>query len=265
METRDVQRELLKKAGEEIQILEEGQNRFRIFTPFMFGDGDHIAVVLKQEGNNWILSDEGDTYAHLNILGVSDNLLYGTRRDLVAGILEEFHAEDRDGELIAKLEVDRSGSILYSFIQTIVKISDLVYLSRARVKTAFLEDFKDLIREAIPNASRYEFNWYNQGRDPQSKYKVDCRINNLERPLTVFALQNDEKIRDSTITIRQFEKWGVPFFPIGIFKNMEENNRRVVARFSDACEKVYSNIEEEQTRQEIIAYLRQKAEITGSN
>jgi hypothetical protein len=126
METKDLQRELLKKAGEEIQILEEGQNRFRIFTPFMFGDGDHIAIVLKQEGNTWILSDEGDTYAHLSILGVSDNLLYGTRRDLITGILEEFHAEDRGGELIARLDFDKSGSILYNFIQTLVKISDLV-------------------------------------------------------------------------------------------------------------------------------------------
>jgi hypothetical protein len=71
----------------------------------------------------------------------------------------------------------------------------------------------------------------------------------------------EPKIRDSTITIRQFEKWRTPFFPIGIFKNMEENNRKVVARFSDACEKVFSNIEEEETRNTVIEYLRQKAGI----
>jgi hypothetical protein len=195
METRSIQQAFLEKTCEQIEILEEGANRFRIFTPFTFGDGDHIAIVLKQERGQWILSDEGDTLSHLSLLGVSDTIIYGTRRSLVDGILQEFNAENWDGELVARIEHEQYGSALYNFVQTIVKISDLVYLSKERVKSTFLEGFKNLIKEAIPNENRYEFDWHDGERDPDARYKVDCRINHLERPLAIFALQNDEKIR----------------------------------------------------------------------
>jgi Domain of unknown function DUF1828 len=258
MEATTIQKEFLQKTSEEIRIHEEGLNRFRIFTPFMLGDGDHIAVVLKKEYGQWILTDEGDTLSHLNLMGLSESAIYGTRRDLINGILEEFNSEDRDGEIVTTVNSDTYGSSLYSFLQMIIRMSDLVYLSKDRVKSAFLEDFKDLIREAIPYENRCEFDWYSKEFDQDSRYKIDCRVNNMERPLAIFALQNDEKIRDSTIIIRQFEKWNIPFFPIGIFNNMEARNQKVVARFSDACEKVFSNIED---RSSIVEYLRQKANI----
>ncbi|NJL40048.1 MAG: DUF1828 domain-containing protein, partial [Leptolyngbyaceae cyanobacterium SM1_4_3] len=103
MEAKNIQQILLKRAYEEVEVFEEGMNRFRVFTPFMFGDGDHISVVLKKEREQWILSDEGDTLSHLSLLGVSENVLYGTRCDLVNGILEEFNTENRGGELVVRV------------------------------------------------------------------------------------------------------------------------------------------------------------------
>lgn len=37
-----------KKICEKIEIFPEGQERFKIFTPFMFADGDHLVSVLKK-------------------------------------------------------------------------------------------------------------------------------------------------------------------------------------------------------------------------
>jgi Domain of unknown function DUF1828 len=265
MEMLSIKKTFLKEVCGEIEILEEGSNRFRVFTPFTFGDGDHVVIVLKQEFGQWILTDEGDTLFHLSLLGLPESAIYGTRRDLIDGILEEFAVRERGGELIAKIEQEQYGIVLYRFIQAIVKISDLVYLSQERVKSAFLEDFRTLIEAAIPNANRYEFNWSDRQRDSNERYKVDCRINFLQRPLMVFALQNDDKIRDSIITIRQFEHWNIPFFPIGIFKDMEGSNQKAVAKFADVCETTFSNIEDEETRDRIVAYLREKAGSIESN
>ena len=41
-------------------------NRFLVFTPFTFDDGDHLAIVLKRYDKHWFLSDEGHTYMHLS-------------------------------------------------------------------------------------------------------------------------------------------------------------------------------------------------------
>ena len=40
-------------------------DRYQVFTPFLFDDGDHLVIVLKRNNSHWVLSDEGHTYMHL--------------------------------------------------------------------------------------------------------------------------------------------------------------------------------------------------------
>jgi len=63
-----------------MRLTQEGENRFRVFTPFMFEDGDHLAIVLKREQEHWMLSDEGHTYMHLTYDLDEKDLRTGTRQ-----------------------------------------------------------------------------------------------------------------------------------------------------------------------------------------
>src|SRR3989339_1532554 len=126
-----------------------------------------------------------------------------------------FGVEDQSGELLMRVKENRFGDALYTFIEALVKISDLDFLSRERVRSAFVEDFRTLIVETVPE-KHVEFSWHEPNRDPEGKYTVDCRVNERRIPLFVYGLQNDDQTRDATIALLQFEKWGLEFRSIAI-------------------------------------------------
>lgn len=95
--------------------------------------------------------------------------------------------------------------------------------------------------DTIPE-ERMQFDWTDPQNDPEGKYQVDCRVNGMEFPLFLFGLHHDNKVRDATISLLQFEQWDMRFQSLGIFENQEDINRKVLARFSDVCDKQFSSL-----------------------
>lgn len=252
MTTSSIEQDFKRKVCDSVRIEAEGMDRFRVFTPFQFDDGDHLAIALRRAKGRWMLTDEGHTFMHLSYELDEKELQKGNRQKIVDNALHQFSVENQDGELLLGIEGDRYGDALYSFVQALLKIRDVTFLSRERQKSDFLGQFRSLLEDAVP-ANRRTFSWHDPQRDEGKKYLVDCRVNGMARPMFVFALPNNDRVRDSTIVLMKFESWNVRARSVGIFENQEDIGRAVLARFSDACEKQFSSLKDNETR--IRSYL----------
>lgn len=247
-----IEKEFKTKICDEVNLAQEGLNRFIVFNPFMFDDGDHLVVLLKGVEGKWLFTDEGHTFMHVSYDDI--DIDKGTRKKIIDSVLMSYGIRNQEGELVTEIPDNQFGDALYSYLQGLIKITDINYLTRERVRSTFMEDFRALIEETVP-ADRRIFNYYDKQHDPDGKYIIDCHINGIKRPMFLFGVQNDDKCRDVTITCLQFEKFNLPFRSMAIFEDQESINRKVLARFSDVCDKQFSTLASNKDR--ISKYLHE--------
>ena len=245
MDLEKIEKEFKTKVCDRVQLLPEGKGRLIVSTPFTFEDGDHLCILLKKSEDRWYFTDEGHTFMHLSYDDIDVDR--GTRRKIIDTVLGTYQVQNADGELRCLVENGHFGDALFSFVQGIIKITDVTYLRRERLRSLFMEEFQSFLEESVP-AERYTFNYRDPQHDLEGKYTVDCRINSRRRPLFVFGIPNDDKCRDVTIICLQFEKFEVPFISAAVFENQEEINRKVLARFSDVCERQFPGLQSAKER-----------------
>lgn len=138
-----VERDFREAVSARIELVADGAERYRVLNPFLFEDGDHFSIVLRREGERWVLSDEGNTWMRLTCDLSEKDLLRGTRQKVVSDALSLFEIEDRAGEFVIPVAGERYGDALLSFVQGISRVSSVALLSRERVSATFREDRDD--------------------------------------------------------------------------------------------------------------------------
>jgi len=239
--TSGIERDFKQKVCDNLEVVAEGLDRYLVITPFAFDDGDVLPIVLKKTNEQWVLSDEGHTFMQLTYDLDETDLQQGARKEILDRTMSAFGIESRGGELILPIEDGRYGDSLYTFVQALLKIDDVRYLSQGRVRSTFFEDFRQLMATLTP-AGRRTYNWHHPEKDPDGKYQVDCRLNGSQTPLYIFALPTDERVAIATISLLTFEKWSIQFNSLGIFEEQEKISPKTLARFADVCGKTFSNL-----------------------
>ena len=109
MSINTIEKDFIDKVSTKVRLSADGEERFRVLTPFHFDDGDQLVIVLKKVSGRWILTDEAHTYMHLTY-DIDERLLHdGTRRKLILKALSMFDVEENNGESL---------SVLWVFLRT---------------------------------------------------------------------------------------------------------------------------------------------------
>ena len=116
-----IEKDFKEKVDNQVHIKSEGKDRYRVFTPCIFEDGDHFSIILKKEAEGWVLSDEGHTFMHLSFAQDRINL-DDKNRTITADEVSEFDTQEINGELTSRINNERYGDALQGFIQAVKTI-----------------------------------------------------------------------------------------------------------------------------------------------
>jgi Domain of unknown function DUF1828 len=237
----ELQERFSEAVGAEVRVESLGSHDTRVFVPFEFPDGDGLVVRLREvDGAGYEWTDMGHTFMHLSYDLDMDALESGNRKTFLEGIQTRAGLEEREGELVLPTDQDVVAGDLFQFVQALLQISDLRFLTRERVRSTFTEDLEGLLSKRF--AERAQFGYSDSEHDPERRYPIDCLLNHLPRPLAIFGVGSDSQAGDATITLLQFQKWGRDMFAMGIYEDMEKLSGKSVARLSDVVDKQFSSL-----------------------
>jgi hypothetical protein len=109
-----------------------------ITTPYLDRHNDYIQIYLRQNGDEWELTDDGETLTDLIQSGCE--LDTPRLKALLQTTLNEFGMHLANGAITVKTKQDSFALRQHNLIQAILAVNDLFYLARASVESFFFED-----------------------------------------------------------------------------------------------------------------------------
>ena len=109
-----------------------------ITTPYLDRHNDYLQIYLRQNGDEWELTDDGETLTDLVQSGCE--LDTPRRKALLQATLNGFGVQLADGAIAVKAKQESFALRKHNLIQAILAVNDLFYLARASVESFFFED-----------------------------------------------------------------------------------------------------------------------------
>jgi hypothetical protein len=240
-----LQEQLCKAMCAQITVRQKTQNLLAIDTPFSFTDGDAYQLYIKelQPAGLIRISDNGHTLMHMSYENEIKDWREGTRGKLFAQILAEFDVVENDGEFYIDVPPTELVPAVFKMGQAITKITDLTFLSRARVEATFYEDLEDVLRIILRNPDKLIKNYLIPDIGQAANYPVDFYIEGKKDPLFLFGIAGKDKAKLTTIILEHLLREKVNFESLLIFQDQATIPKSDLARLSNVGGEMISSLD----------------------
>ncbi len=117
-----------------------------IQTPFIGLFNDVIEMYARKKEDKITLSDNGETFHNLDLVGTSLSRV-GERRNIAERILLNYGIQCKDDELITETTEQNFSQKKHNFLSAIIELNDLYVLSKSNVLSIFKEDVRTYLDE----------------------------------------------------------------------------------------------------------------------
>lgn len=210
-ETIDFKRNYINWIKEKIDQYQIDDHTYRMTMPFLDRNNDRIEFyVLQESANKFKITDDGSTLNELDLSGVD---IFGSprRKAIFTTFTNAYgvHYSAKSSELFVESDLSDLPFKKHMLAQCMAKVSDLFYLSRANVKSLFLEDVKGFLLandvSYTPNVSfvgksklvtHYDFLIGRTKRQPSRAIEVINHLDLNKARITAFNWDDTKEARE---------------------------------------------------------------------
>lgn len=184
--------------SDEIRITEDG-NECRVTVPFQRADQDAITLWIRKRGDEYVITDEGETYGMLYLSNI--DIRQDRRKKRVESTKKHFGLDEAEYEVKLTTNKEHLGERLLDAIQAIQSISYLTYTRRQYTHSDFRDDVGSYLSD---HDYRYDPNVEIQGGT--EKHRIDFHIRRPQ-PTYLEALHAESASSIHSMAQRTAYKW----------------------------------------------------------
>ena len=203
-------------------VYERRPGDLQVIAPISHEDGDMVDIYLQSSPNDPERVRICDFGMALMRLSYNFEINTPVRQSILDSILINSGVQNDEGNLYLDAPLGSLYEGILQFAGCVQRVSSMSYWNRETVRSAFYEDLgsyieTDLSRFApVPDLAPL----------PGYPLSVDWQLTHNDRQFFVFGVRGNDKAKNVTIALLEFQKAGVPFISLVVHEDIDELSRR---------------------------------------
>ncbi|MDF3155147.1 DUF1828 domain-containing protein [Mesorhizobium sp. XAP10] len=194
---------------------------YSVLTPWTWFSGEPLTFFIREEKGQARLEDSGLLVADLQGMGL--DLTSENRRELLAALLSEHRAflDDDDSQFATEwTTMDQVASRIPEFLSFLLRVQDLLFLNRDRVRSTFKEDLASAMQDRFDGEAQIFLSQAPIPRMPQ--YIVDVLVEHKSGAnIAIFAGVSDVSVLQAVLFQKELQIKGIDGYTVFlIFEDM---------------------------------------------
>jgi hypothetical protein len=210
----------------------DGDDRWAIRTPMLYGDGDALPIFVERTAGGWVLTDDGLTVSHLFF----DDFRYTDARFGRIEMLVDAHEAELGPGHVIRIPLDSFPDAfdVGDYLQLLAQVQGVALTVQTdRDQQRYITNVRSRVEARLANAA-YEPNWTPPGLDrvTRARYRCDMRIPAPDTDVLLFVASTSDKANVSALSLHQFRKVTAGFKPVLAY-HPDRVTSEAVFRFQD--------------------------------